>query len=226
MATRNISQIYDLMEFVVRKYKGGSFVTIDEAMETLDTAQLTCLEEWFAPYGENQILHDAILPFKIDYVFVSDVSGRVTYPSDYLHLVSNVYTSIGSTRNKVTFKNEDEWVDATNSQLRAPSATAPIARDVSKYNSSTGVNDGGFVIFPFTLQAGTFTYLQRPPTPVYAYTQVGRVVTYDPANSVQLQWTDAFVNKVIAKALKYWGIDLDEQGVSAFAESMDKENSV
>ena len=47
------------MLFIVRKER-GVFVTVNEAMQTLDNAQLEATEEWFSTYGATQIIHDAI----------------------------------------------------------------------------------------------------------------------------------------------------------------------
>ncbi len=103
---------------------------------------------------------------------------------------------------------EAEWVNAVNSQLRPATLSSPIARDT---------NDG-FNLFPYATQNGIFTYLRRPATPVLGFTQVGRVVTYNPNTSTQLEWTDSYINDLIARALKYLGLNMSDAELSQFAQ--------
>lgn len=202
------------MRYVVRKER-SVFLTIDQAMSVLDAGQLEVFEDYFKMYGVDQIIHDAINPFKVNYQFTSAVDGTVTLPSDYLHLLPNVFTVSGSTVNKVRFVNEDEWVDAITSQLRPVSVTKPIAKDYQE----------GFNLYPQSQQTGFLTYMRRPATPVYAYTQVGRTITYNAADSVQLEFSDIYIDKIIAKALGYIGINMTEPEITQFGNIKDKETT-
>ncbi len=209
---RNISQIYDFYQYIVRKER-GVYITIAQAMQNFDAGQLDAFEDYYKMYGIDGTVHDALSPFRIYYMFTSDAAGVVTYPADYLHILGTAYTVTGSTVNEITFVNDDEFVSALMSQLRPVSLMNPIAADRSN----------GFQIYPSQLQLGFFTYLKRPATPVYAYTQVDRTITYDPLTSTQLEWTDAYINNIIAKSLRYAGINMDEQGISQFAEAYNQE---
>lgn len=212
MAVRNISNLYDFYQYVVRKER-GVYQTPAQFTANLDAGQLDALEQYFRPYGENQTLHDALRPFRIYYQFTSNAAGFVTFPSDYLHILGTVFTVSGSTVNEISFYNEDDFINALNSQLRPVSLSKPIARDTAT----------GFSIYPQSTQIGFFTYLKRPATPVYGYTQVGRAITYDPTTSTQLEWTDSYINNILAKALRYAGINMDEKGIYEFAEQYEKE---
>ena len=209
---RSISDIVDFIQYVVRKER-GVFLSPAQCTANLDTAQLDCLEEWFKLYGINQIVHDSLRPLRVYYQFTTDASGFVTFPEDYLHILGTAFTVTGSTVNEITFHNEDEFVNALKSQLRPVSLSRPIARDTST----------GFSIYPQSLQVGFFSYLKRPPTPVYAYTQAGRAITYDPANSTQLIWSDVYINNIIARSLSFVSINMDEKSVSDFAIMYEQE---
>lgn len=204
---RDINSIYNFMLYLVRKER-NVYLSPDECTASLDTAQLDKLEDDFKPYGTTQTLHDSLRKFRVYYNFTSDSSGAVTFPSDYLHMIGSPQTVYGSTANQVTFIQEDEWVNAVNSQLRPVSLTSPIARDIAT----------GFNLFPYATQSGIFTYLRRPVTPVYGFTQVGRVITYDPNTSVQLEFSDVYVNNIIARALAYLGLNMSEADLSKFSE--------
>jgi hypothetical protein len=208
----NINDIYNQMLFIVRKER-GVFVTISEAMQTLDNAQLEAVEEWFSTYGATQIIHDAIRKLRIQKSFTSDSTGLVTFDSDYLHLIGGAYTVSGSTINNVRFLNEDELALALKSQLRVVSTSNPIAIDASV----------GFRLYPAATQTGFYNYLRRPAAPVLGYTQIGRSITYDPNTSTQLEFTDVYINNIMSRALKFWGINMAEQDIQQFAQIQTQE---
>lgn len=208
----NINDIYNQMLFIVRKER-GVFVTVNEAMQTLDNAQLEAVEEWFSTYGATQIIHDAIRKLRVQKSFTSDSTGLVTFDSDYLHLIGGAYTVSGSTINNVRFLNEDELALALKSQLRVVSTSNPIAIDASV----------GFRLYPAATQSGFYNYLRRPATPVLGYTQSGRTITYDPNTSTQLEFTDVYINNIISRALKFWSINMAEQDIQQFAQIQTQE---
>jgi hypothetical protein len=208
----NINDIYNQMLFIVRKER-GVFVTVDEAMQTLDNAQLEAVEEWFSTYGTTQIIHDAIRKLRVQKSFTSDSTGLVTFDADYLHLIGGAYTVSGSSINNVRFLNEDELALALKSQLRAVSTSNPIAIDASV----------GFRLYPAATQSGFYNYLKRPATPVLGYTQSGRTITYNPGTSTQLEFTDVYINNIISRALKFWGINMAEQDIQQFAQVQTQE---
>ena len=200
------------MIFIVRKER-GVFVTIPEAMQTLDNAQLEAVEEWFSTYGTTQIIHDAIRKLRVQKSFTSDSTGLVTFDADYLHLIGGAYTVSGSTINNVRFLNEDELALALKSQLRPVLESNPIAIDASV----------GFRLYPASTQTGFYNYLRRPATPVLGYTQSGRNITYDPNTSTQLEFTDVYINNIISRALKFWSINMAEQDIQQFAQIQTQE---
>ena len=113
----------------------------------------------------------------------------------------------------IRFVNEDELPFALTSQLRTVSTSKPIAKDTS----------GGFQLYPQSTQTGFYNYLRRPNAPVLGYTQTGRTITYDPNTSTQLEFTDVYINNIIARALKFWGINMAEQDIQQFAQLQTQE---
>lgn len=204
---RTINDIYNFTLYLVRKER-GVFLSPSSFNANLNAGQLDAVQEWFAPYGEDQNLHDALRPIRVYYQFTSDAAGFVTFPTNYIHLLGQPFTVTGSTVNKVEFLNEDELPFRLTSQLRPVNNSYPIAVDTNV----------GFSIYPQSLQIGFFNYLRLPNAPVFAYTQVGRTITYDPLTSVQVDFLDIYVNNIIAKSLRYAGINMNEKEVSQFAE--------
>lgn len=207
MASRNINDLWNLQLFIIRKERGG-FISPQQGCTALDAAQMEKFNEDFKFYQINQQIVDALSPFKTRYQFTSASDGNVTNPSDYQHLLGSVFTVSGSTVNPVHFVNEDELPNALISQLRPVTLTKPIAIDSAE----------GFQLYPQSQQTGFFTYLRRPAIPVLGYTQVGRDITYDPNTSTQLEYYDVYLDNIVARSMKYLGINLDEQAVQQFAQ--------
>lgn len=212
---RNIYQIYQFFVYLVRKQIGGSLLTIQEAMQALNSGQLDAVETWFADYGVNQKIHDAIRQLRVYQPFTSDSSGMVTYPSDYLHSLGTPFTVYGSAVTNPTFKNEDEVAFALTSKLRPVDMENPMI-----VNTATG-----FSIYPQATQVGAYWYLRLPAAPVLGYTQNGREITYDQSTSTQLEFTDVYVNNILARALQYVGVNMSENEISAFANVYNKETT-
>ncbi len=64
--------------------------------------------------------------------------------------------------------------------------------------------------------------MRIPDYPVLSYTQVGRVVTYDPLTSVQIEFSDIYIDKIIAKSLGYTGINMSEPEIVQFGQVKDQ----
>ena len=208
----NLNDIYNFMVFIVRKER-GVFITIPEFQLTLDNAQIEAVEDWFRLYGETQSIHDAIRKLRVQIQFTTSNDGILTFESDYLHMIGGGFTVNGSTINTIRFLNEDEISFALKSQLRAVSASNPVAKDIST----------GLQLFPQIQHIGFYNYLRRPAAPVYGYTTSGRTITYNPSTSTQLEFTDVYINNIISRALKFWGINMAEQDIQAFAQNQTQE---
>lgn len=209
---RTLDGYYNLYLYIVRKER-GVMVTPAQFTQNLDAGQMDAFAEWFKLYGIDQSVHDALRPFRVYQTFTSSSDGFVTYPSNYFALLGTPYTVTGSSVREIKFLNEDEFAFALTSQLRPVTTSYPIAVDTAT----------GFSIYPQSAQVGAYFYLRRPATPVYGYTQSGRVITYDSSTSTQLEWNELYINHIMAKALKYAGINLNEDGVYQYAEQFNQE---
>jgi hypothetical protein len=209
---RNINDIYNLARYIIRKER-GVYLSVSDFNQNIDAGLLDAVELWFKGYGEDQHLHDAIRPLRVQQAFTSDSNGFVTFPSNYLHLIGTPYTVYGSSVTEPRFVNEDELPNALKSQLRAVTNDDPILVDSSN----------GFSIYPQQTQQGIYFYLRRPVSPVLSVTQVGRVVTYDSGTSVQIELNEAYWNNVLARSLVYSGVNMNEEGILQFAAMYEKE---
>lgn len=217
-----INEVYNFLVYIIRKERNG-FLTIEDFNRDIDRAQLEVFEDYYEMYGQTQKTHDAISNFKATYTFTkADCPlGVVTFPDNYQHLrviqtVTYNNTTETASLNPVRIVADDELTYALKSQVRPVSVSNPIG--LEQANS--------IQLYPKVAQAGEMLYFKRPIAPVYAYTLSGtdgRTVTYDSANSVQLEWLDVYINKIVAKTLTYVGINLNEPQLVQYAEMKDKE---
>lgn len=210
---RTIQDISNLLRFIVRKER-GVFITYAESDAALDAGQLDAFNDYFKLYAIDQVIHDALTPFRVYQPFTSTSGGVVTYEADYLHLLAGVFTVVGSDTCPVRFVQTDEYPIAISSQLRPVAVTTPIAMDTAT----------GFQLYPATTHIGAYNYLRRPATPVFGYTQAGRVITYNSATSTQLEWGDIYINQIIAYALRFYGIYIGDEQVLSFAQQLKNES--
>lgn len=207
-----IQEIQDFIDLITAQERGG-FNTYAEKDAALDRASLTLFEVYRSQYAKSIEAKEALSPFRVRYDYTTDGDGEITLSigQEFVHLLSmDVMVNEPDTpsgfnadrRYPVMFPNEDELADRLNSQIKTPSRTSPIA-DI--------IGVGSYNLYPQVVHSGTIYYLKRPDAPIFSYTQVGRVITYDPNTSVQLEWTEPYLNNVIFLALRYLGINLNNE---------------
>lgn len=224
-----IDKVHDDILFIADKVQ-GSYFSHEEIDRVLDMAQRSWFMELYGnpkqyqpgrytpsiSYGVSQKINDSLAPFKKTASFTSDVTGVVTLPTDYLHLLSmHTLEMLSSTvyKRPVRIINEDELVNRLNSQVCPVLSSDPIGI----LNATKLVQ-----LFPDTLsQAGKIYYLRVPAVPEFGYIQSGVSITYDPTASTQLEWDDLNINQIINKALVLLGINLKDAEVIQLSMAQD-----
>jgi hypothetical protein len=110
---------------------------------------------------------------------------------------------------------EDELGGILNSEIVSPSETYPIL-NLESYSS------GQMVLQAYPESATpniSISYLRRPAAPQLIYTMSGRQVVYDDANSIQLEWSDVSIEKIIQRSLGMLGVHFNAQNISTYNES-------
>ena len=213
----NIKECIDFLNFWIAKEK-GAYYTIEELIELIDRGQIAYYSDIKPKYAESQLIKDTLSPFKTTYQF--NQSGTIQVPdANYLDLldIQIVYTYQGRTiYYPIWLVNEDERADRLMSQVDPISIYKPVGEQVGFKQ---------FVIYPSSTYVGTVTYFRRPIKPVFGYTVIsGRVIVYDPNTSVQLEWRETDINKILLKSLSSIGINLSAADVSQFAELKTQSN--
>lgn len=216
----DLNQIYEWHRFIERKER-GAFTTYGELDRLYNIAQLDLTNIYLDEYAISGKIHNALSPFKKTYTFTltTSANGKVALPSDYLMMLADCHT-IGYNNEReevkygeIRFYNENQWVNAINSQLRPPTKKKPAAKIATGYME----------MFPKIKNAGVLSYIKRPNPPVYVYTESGRTITYNAAASTQLEWLDIYIPKLIMQAFSYQGINLNEPQITQYAEMKSKE---
>lgn len=229
----DIKVTHDTINFYLNKDQ-NVYLSHEEIDEVLDRAQMALFNQYHTNpklpaqtqaslYGESQRIDDALSPFKELYTFapVDTPGGVITMAPNlnYQHLISLYTTVYNSTLGRNVYSgvqvlNEEELIERLESQIIPVSSGDPVAI-MNKQNK--------IQLFPPTGATGGVYYFRRPLKPVFAYTQSGRTVTYDDANSVDLEWKDIDVNNIISIALSYFGIHMSAMEVIQFAQAKTQE---
>lgn len=222
----NINDIHIFMDLVTSKERGG-FNTPAEKDQALDRASMAIFNYYKPLYAKNIEAKEALASFRSKYTYTTDGTGLIAVPSIQnmtallsmdVSVADAEATAAGYASPRiwdVTFPNEDELPYAKNSQINKPTATTPIA-DIEGINT--------YRLTPAQVHTGTIYFLKRPAVPVFAYTQVGRTITYNSAGSTQLEWTEPYLSKVIFKALSFLGVNLDSEKIVQYSEQMVSNN--
>jgi hypothetical protein len=172
-------------------------------------------------YGMTLKIHTDLNPFKKSFVFNQNIynqttnptgtgpSGILILPSDFVFFISIRRTAPDA---PIKVISEDEIAQRLSSTLRGPTFARPIA-------IINGPSDGaGFElgrtriqIFPQAPVQGIVHYLSRPRAPLLAGTLSGRTFQYNVNGSVQLQWADTAIDRIIERALSILGETLKDE---------------
>lgn len=222
----NINEVHSKILFIINKEQ-QAYISHEELDSVLHDSQLVLFNKYHtnpylpakaqaSSYGESGRIDDALSSFKERYVFTTSntASGVIQLPSDYMHLISLYTTQYNNQLQRNVFSavqvlNEEELIERLNSQIIPVSAEDPIAI-MNK--------DNKIQLFPEVATNGGVYYFKKPVPPKFAYTQTGRVVTYDPVNSVQLAWRPDDIMNLICIALSYYGINMSSAEVMQFAQ--------
>ena len=215
----DLEVVHKRLRFYIDKFKNDWYPPGD-LDNTLDDAQLELMTELAPQYGATQKLHDSLLPFKEEYFFTNASSplGLIDLPANYMHLLA-VETVVSDAGHNLYLPaellNESQISTRKTSQLIPLSVKTPICL----------LKKGRKVqLYPELASAGTAYYLRRPVAPVFSFSQMpgSRTITYVPGTSVQLEWDDPSIEKIIYKTLGLLGINLKDGEVIQVSDVKDK----
>lgn len=223
----DLKDIHDFILLVNDKERGGDLIHAD-IDAALDRAQMEVLNEYRELSRRNGKLHNdlvvfkTVLPFSKNYIDLpADYIGAAN-GTDYPDVQTATYVNgKGAIPADVRILERNELVNALQSQLRPVSASYPIG----VFSGDGGANKKGAIqLYPLDEPVGGYLYyLRRPQAPKYVFTMVGRVETYDPLTSKQIEFSDTALDKIIFKAVSVLGINLNEVQQVQYGEMKQKE---
>ena len=241
-----IKETHDLLLFELNKNEYGyiSHTEIDDVLHRAQMEEFKFLlgdEREFsasAPigrtaFGISQALNNALLPFVTTQEYNDNVydgsnngtansdpdqAGYFILPDDWLYTLEFV-DSEGTRRDivpqgKVSRRirsgiNTTEFLTyvGNGGELNSVAFTGKAYR---RYQGANGVNV-------------TLHYLRQPASPLFSFTQLGRVINHDPATSIDMEWDDIHIQKIIVRALILLGINVENQNVIGINRQKNKD---
>ena len=168
-------------------------------------------------YGMTQKVDDELKKFKTTETYTTATDALVNFSSlsaSYAHLLSLriVYTENSVERQSgVKVLSEDQIAQRINSQIVAPTDNEPVAL----------IGNTSIQLFPDNKAHSVIvSYLRLPTKPKYAYSvgSDGRTVTFDSANSVDLEFPDTSYNDIVMKALNILSVNTKDSFLNQYSE--------
>jgi len=221
----DLKKLYDFFDYLVQKERGGT-VTYAEKDDLFDRAQWWYYNSEVDLYSKTQELKDSLSIFSVKLPLTSSSTGLVSLPTNpnanpcYQHLLSMGVkywdNQQQKTRTKpIKFLGEDEILERLDSQILEPTTTDPVGEQLSP---------GEFQLYPQTTLTLTGYYLRKPLKPFFSYTMSGRTVVYNAGSSVQLEWNESSINKILIKALQLAGVNLNDELVIQYTAQKDQQD--
>lgn len=245
------NDIYNLINFVIRKDSKGQPLTRENFTILLDTNGLDHFEILYNSYERTQEISDSLRRFKSTKTGgqLSFTDSKINIPTDYAHSGFLYYKKNGTDVKPVYIVDDDKFMMRQNSFIEEPTSDYPIARFV----------DGYIQYLPTTLDTNnfTFSYLRYPISPVYDYyidangvvqylaegeghdwedgeTDSSGVIHYASSGSLsgyeytsltkELDFNEEDKLKVAYRILQAVGVPINEAGVYQYAEQLKRES--
>lgn len=217
----DLLEIHRRIRLALNKDTTG-YLSPEEIDRSLDRAQLMEIRHLYGDdrrlpnsplaYGMTLKIHADLTPFKKAANFQpnSGPPGVLVFPSDYLFPIALTVLHDNIPRT-VKIVSEDEIGIRLSSVLRSPSVSRPIAIIGGTFDETLLIAPKGIAqLFPESQYNATLYYLKRPNAPELKGTVNGRVFTYDRASTVQLEWPDTAIDRIIERAISILSENLQE----------------
>ncbi len=147
-----------------------------------------------------------------DFIIIRDISkdadNTFHYPVDYAAMDYMLFGYIDGGCDDTTLRwKRIEQVTGGERAIRLDSSLIPPTFDypISAYTRT------GWIINPETIVSIRLSYLKFPVAPVWGYTVTNDQQIFDPATSVNSEWSDTLFGDFVLRACRYAGFNLDQQ---------------
>jgi len=157
---------------------------------------------------------------------VTSTTGTQALPADYVEGLTIYLTTTGGTPIEGTLYNWDEFLEIQNSSILAPTTSFPAATIFLDTDNTKKIQFSPVPATSGITHTYTLVYFKLPAVAVYNYTTDNYGgFTYNQTGSVDLDWDARYYGDILARALMYLGISLDNQvllGAEALKDSNQK----
>ena len=231
----SVKETWDLVDYITNKENEGNTTTPEQRNLLLKAANIDVFKRRYGlpeeyqvgmplpriAYEQTQKIVDDMRDFKV--VMGSDTSamvvsssGGAAIPSDYLHFAGAhvITTSDANCIQDNIYYSQAEHLTTAQIQDRLGNS---IKKPTFK-NPCFETRAGYFQWYPKDINSVMFTYIREPCTPVYGYTVVDDIVSYDASSSVDFEYpSDMFID-VVSVILSYLGINMRDESITQYSE--------
>lgn len=126
------NDIYNLLNFLIRKDAKGKPVVVDNMTRLLQQANMELFKEEFSKYQVNQDISDSLAPFEVqvDVSTLTVSTTKITLPTNYAHFIGMYWTDSDSYDRAFDLVTDDQWDMRCSSTLTIPTNSYPICKVV------------------------------------------------------------------------------------------------
>lgn len=228
----DIKEVHDNILFELNKESWGyvSPAEIDDALHRAQMEEFSFLlgstrvnPMQNISFGMTQKLNDALNPFieSVNYNSAPYAGGYETGTTDG-NISNNYYLVLPS-----------DWAYTLELVLRDGKAVSIVSQDKVSQRVRSTINTGLFMTYAgkgglfngvaydneaykfynSTGFVGELFYLRMPNKPLFSYTSAGREIFYDDSTSIDLEWNDLHVNRIVDRALILIGLNVENPAV-------------
>jgi hypothetical protein len=177
--------------------------------------------------AQDQWANDALTPFKVTnpFLYPDTPGGVLTLPSNYVRLNSLYVQTFSNKNSDIKYSGVQILADDLIPKRLADQINTPTLGDpIGQWIGVTNATPPQYLIqlYPKQPMSGFYTYLKRPPVPLFSFTQVGRVITQDVAASVNLGWNDEVQIQIVMATLQALGINTNDTNLLSISNYASK----
>ncbi len=231
----DLKQAHDFLELVISDVLGG-MVTHEEIDTYLHRGQMWHFNGLTDIFAKTEQIHAALDVFSEKQTGITLADGVIqlpvltpgqvatigtkyyeTFKAGWIFYYDNARQENGYEGFKILL--DDEVADRRKSQILRPDVLHPIAEQTKP---------GKIELFPAAIYSYEVRYFRTPVAPKFVYSTPAsadeRVQVYDATTSVQMEWNESSMNKIILKAAQFAGVNLKESDIVSYTETKSTQN--
>jgi len=220
----SIDTVYQRVLAILNKENRG-YVTPQEFNLFANQAQLEVFEQYFfdlnqynrLPKNDTEysdlpkLINEKLSKFK--------KSASVSYMTDHFHLPSDLHklgTVIYNNTTPVEQIDKKNLLEYQLSKLTAPTTSNPVYIQ----NIANTSNHWGLIVYPTTINANiSITYVRKPNTVNWSYTNVNGNALYNASNSTDFELHGSEETNLVLKILLYAGVSIKDPNIAQLADA-------